>query len=556
LLLWSAAALMSTGLARAQTPPDAGSLLQQIEREQHPALPPKAAPAFEPPPPMQSLSGPTVTVHVFSFAGNKLLTSAQLAPAVAKFIDRPISFGDLQNAAIAVATAYRNAGWIVRAYLPQQEITGDTVTIQIVEAKLGAVRIEGNTKRISSEQVKSIIEDAQAPGTPMNAKALDRALLLVSDLPGVIVTGKLAEGEQQAQTDIVAAIADGPLFSGDVTADNSGERPTGAGRLLADLNLNSPFGIGDRAAAVLLGSQGSNYERADYSLPVGSDGWRVGLNASHLDYKVITAEFAALDAHGTSTTAGLEASYPLLRSRLANLYVGFNVDDKRFDNSSGEITTTHYTIQTASASVYGNVFDNFGGGGANNASITLVQGIDDLAGSPNEAADALTTRDAGSFQKLRFSAARQQVITDRFSLYADFSGQAASKNLDSSEKFYLGGPDGVRAYPVNEGGGAEGLLLNLEARERLPANFNAVGFFDWGSVHVNKDNNIAGAALPNTDDLKGVGVSLAWQAKFGLSLKATFAHRLGSNPDPTSTGDDQDGSHIENRVWLQASIPF
>ncbi|HUD88204.1 MAG TPA: ShlB/FhaC/HecB family hemolysin secretion/activation protein, partial [Xanthobacteraceae bacterium] len=236
--------------------------------------------------------------------------------------------------------------------------------------------------------------------------------------------------------------------------------------------------------------------------------------------------------------------------------VGFNVDDKRFDNSSGEITTTHYTIQTASASVYGNVFDNFGGGGANNASITLVQGIDDLAGSPNEAADALTTRDAGSFQKLRFSAARQQVITDRFSLYADFSGQAASKNLDSSEKFYLGGPDGVRAYPVNEGGGAEGLLLNLEARERLPANFNAVGFFDWGSVHVNKDNNIAGAALPNTDDLKGVGVSLAWQAKFGLSLKATFAHRLGSNPDPTSTGDDQDGSHIENRVWLQASIPF
>jgi hemolysin activation/secretion protein len=556
LLLCSAVALMGTGLAGAQTPPDAGSLLQQIEREQHPALPPKAAPAFEPPPPMQSLSGPTVTVHVFSFAGNKLLTSAQLAPAVAKFIDRPISFGDLQNAAIAVATAYRNAGWIVRAYLPQQEITGDTVTIQIVEAKLGAVRIEGNTKRISSEQVKSIIEDAQAPGTPMNAKALDRALLLVSDLPGVIVTGKLAEGEQQAQTDIVAAIADGPLFSGDVTADNSGERATGAGRLLADLNLNSPFGIGDRAAAVLLGSQGSNYERADYSLPVGSDGWRVGLNASHLDYKVITAEFAALDAHGTSTTAGLEASYPLLRSRLANLYVGFNVDDKRFDNSSGEITTTHYTIQTASASVYGNVFDNFGGGGANNASITLVQGIDDLAGSPNEAADALTTRDAGSFQKLRFSAARQQVITDRFSLYADFSGQAASKNLDSSEKFYLGGPDGVRAYPVNEGGGAEGLLLNLEARERLPANFNAVGFFDWGSVHVNKDNNIAGAALPNTDDLKGVGVSLAWQAKFGLSLKATFAHRLGSNPDPTSTGDDQDGSHIENRVWLQASIPF
>jgi hemolysin activation/secretion protein len=556
LLLCSAAALMSAGFARAQTPPDAGSLLQRIEREQHPALPPKALPEFEPPPPMQSLGGPAVTVHLFRFAGNQLLTSAQLAPSVAKFLDRPISFSDLQNAAIAVATAYRNAGWIVRAYLPQQEITGDTVTIQIVEAKLGAVRVEGITKRVSALQVKNIVEDAQTPNTPISARALDRALLLAGDLPGVIVAGKLAEGERQAQTVVVVAVADGPLFSGDATADNAGARATGAGRVITDLNLNSPFGIGDRADAVLLASQGSHYERAAYTLPVGSAGWRVGVNASHLDYKVVTSEFAALDAHGTSTTMGLEASYPLLRSRLANLYGGFNVDDKRFDNDSGGVATTHYSIRTASASLYGNVFDSFLGGGANNASITLVQGEDDLAGSPNEAADALTTHNAGSFRKMRILAARQQVVTDRFSLYAALSGQTASKNLDSSEKFYLGGADGVRAYPVNEGGGADGLLLNLEARERLPANFNVVGFFDWGAVHVNKNNNIAGAAKPNADDLKGVGLSLGWQAKFGLSLKATYSHRLGGNPDPASTGDDQDGSHIDNRLWLQASIPF
>jgi hemolysin activation/secretion protein len=556
LMLLCGAALLGGGFAHAQTLPDAGSLLQQIQREQHPALPPKAPPEFEPPPPMQSLGGPTVTVHVIRFDGNKLLTSAQLTPVVAKYLDHPVSFVDLQNAAIAVATVYRNAGWIVRAYLPQQEITGDTLSIQIVEAKLGAVRVEGTAKRISGAQVRNIVEDAQTLDSPISVKALDRALLLVGDLPGVVATGKLAEGERQAQTDVIVGVADGPLISGDVTADNAGARATGAGRLLADLHLNSPAGIGDRADATLLGSQGSNYERAAYSLPVGSEGWRVGLNASHLDYKVITPEFAALDAHGTSSTIGLETSYPLLRSRLANLYVGFNVDDKGFDNDSNGVTTTHYTIRTASASVYGNVFDSFGGGGANNASITLVQGVDDLAGSPNEAADALTTHDAGSFQKLHLLAARQQVITDRFSLYAALSGQSASKNLDSSEKFYLGGADGVRAYPVNEGGGADGLLVNLEARERLPANFNAVGFFDWGAVHVNKDNDITGAAKPNADDLKGVGVSLGWQATFGLSLKATYSHRLGGNPDPTSTGDDQDGSHIDNRVWLQASIPF
>jgi hemolysin activation/secretion protein len=51
-----------------------------------------------------------------------------------------------------------------------------------------------------------------------------------------------------------------------------------------------------------------------------------------------------------------------------------------------------------------------------------------------------------------------------FTLYASFSGQRASKNLDSSEEFFLGGPNGVRAYPQGEGAGDEGWLSRLELR--------------------------------------------------------------------------------------------
>ncbi|MGA2188196.1 MAG: ShlB/FhaC/HecB family hemolysin secretion/activation protein [Steroidobacteraceae bacterium] len=551
-----AAALVGPGIACAQVPPDAGSLLQQIEKQQRPALPPKSEPQFEPPPPLQSLGGATVSVTAFRFVGNTLLSDAQLAPIVARFLNRPLDFAQLQNAAIAVATAYRKAGWVVRAYLPEQDITGGTVSLQVVEARFGAVHVEGNPQHVSAGQLRRIAEAAQAPGAPLSADALDRALLLMGDLPGVTATGRLAQGQSQAQTDLVVAAADGPPISGNVIADNAGPRAMGAGRVIADVSLNSPVGIGDRLDAVLLGSQGSNYARLDYSVPVGSDGWRAGVNASHLGYEVITAPFEALDAHGTSTTAGLEASYPILRSRLENLYFSFDADDKRFDNDSGGAIATQYTIESISTGVYGNLFDSFGGGGASNASITVEQGEDDLGGSPNEGADALTTRTAGGFRKLRITASRLQFLTDHVSLYAGLTGQAASKNLDSSEKIYLGGADGVRAYPENEGGGSQGLLLDLESRERLPANFNTAQFLDWGSVQINKDNDFSGAAAPNTVTLKGAGVSVGWLAKFGLGIKATWAHRIGSNPEPTSTGEDQDGSHILNRVWLQASMPF
>jgi POTRA domain, ShlB-type len=60
-------------------------------------------------------------VHRFTFAGNTLLSNDALLPIVAPFLDRPLDFNELQSAAIAVATAYRKAGWIVSVYLPQQD---------------------------------------------------------------------------------------------------------------------------------------------------------------------------------------------------------------------------------------------------------------------------------------------------------------------------------------------------------------------------------------------------------------------------------------------------
>lgn len=543
--------------AHAQAVPDAGTVRQQIEQNRQPALPPRSAPLLTPPPPpMQAIGEATVTVTVFKFAGNTLLTSAQLSPVVAGFVGRPLSFAALQNAAIAVADAYRRFGWVVKTYLPQQDISGGAITIQIIEARLGAVRIDGMTQRASNARLEGIVDAAQRPGAPLNADALDRALLLIGDLPGVVATGSLGAGAGQGETDLVLNVKDGPKVTGEVSVDNEGARYTGQARLIVNASLNAPFGIGDRADTVLLHTRGSDYQRLAYSLPVGSEGWRVGLNGSHLTYDIVTPGFGALDAHGNSSTIGLEASYPVIRSRLANLYLGLNLDDKRFDNLSSGQTTTQYSIRDGTVGLYGNLFDTLGGGGQNSASIILEHGHDDLSGSPNEAADAATTDTAGSFEKLNLLISRQQRLTERISLFASLAAQFSSKNLDSSEKFYLGGFSAVRAYPADEGGGSEGVLANLELRVRLPLNFAAIGFFDWGTVHVNRDNGFTGAAYPNTDTLKGAGLTLAWTADFGLDIKATAARRIGGNPDPTSSGDDQDGSLITNRVWLQISMPF
>lgn len=536
--------------ALAQTPPDAGALQQQIDRERKPVLPPSAIPV-QPAEPLEIKPGPgvVVTVKSFRFAGNTLLTREELAPAVAGYLDRPLGFSELQQAAAAVANAYRKAGWVARAYLPRQDISEGIVTIQIVEAMFGGAQLEGNPPvRVEAERLLETIAAVHPKGAPLNADKLDRALLLLDDLPGVSVSGSLKKGQGEKETDLVLKAADEPLFNGEVGIDNTGPRATGEERATALLYLNSPLGLGDQAIANLIHSQGNDYGYLAYSIPLGHDGWRISMSGSTLAYDLVADDFKGMDANGTSHTLGLDASYPLLRSRLKNLYLGVNYTHKRFDNEANHATSSRYGIDNISLSLNGNLFDKLGGGGANAAGLTLTHGKVDL-GNLDLSENA---RLEGAFSKLNYSVSRQQVMTANVSAYAALSGQAASDNLDSAEKFYLGGTNGVRAYPASEGGGADGQLVNLELRWRLPQNLILTGFYDWGQVRVNPDNYAN--ANPNRYELQGAGLALAWRARFGLNLKATWARRIGDNPNPTATGKDQDGSLDKNRFWLTASL--
>ena len=547
-----------TGVAQAQTLPDAGALRQQIEQGRETAPPQLTQPAKPlAPPPLSSLKGVVVNVTAFQFSGNTLISSEPLQSAVADFLHRPLDYAQLQAAAAAVADLYRRAGWIVRAYFPEQDIANGAVTIQIVEAVYGGAKVEGaGPQRVSLAHIQSILDAHQKVGEVLNADAVDRALFVAGELPGVGINGTLAEGTHPGETNLVLRFTDELPIRGNVIGDNSGSRSTGTSRVSAEIYLNSILGLGDQFSGNIIASEGSNYLRVGATLPVGNDGWRVGTNASAFTYRLIAPEFTALDATGSSNSGGLEANYPLVRSRLRNLYFNANADRKSYDNRSGSNVTSHYRSNTLTLGLLGNLVDTLGGGGTNNGSLALTRGELDLAGSPNQVADAASTRTEGGFNKLRYSFSRLQVLSNAWSLYLSYSGQWADKNLDSSEKFYLGGANGVRAYPSNEAGGAMGQLINLELRRNLSNGISLSGFYDFGEVAMNRYNNFTGAPTQNEILLRGAGLALSWQVYPNVNLKGTWAQRMGDNPNRTANGNDQDGSHFFDRFWLYASVTF
>jgi hemolysin activation/secretion protein len=554
----------SSAQAQAQATLDAGALQKQIEQGL------KAAPASASQPAAKSprtltpaaAGAATIVVSRFAFEGNTLLSPEQLAEIVAPYQGAQYDLAQLRQIADIVADAYREAGWLVRVGLPKQEVKDGLVTLQITEARFGKVVVQGSQSRVDPAVLQAMVAAAQAPNEAVQTQRIDRALLLLDDIPGLNVAGNFAEGAQAGQTDLLLGVTDRPGVNGDVSLDNNGSRSTGAERVMANLRVNSPFGLGDQLQLTGLKSQGSDFERLAWTAPLGYDGLRAGVHATRLAYKLV-GNFASLDSHGSATAGGLDLSYPWLRSQSSNVNLSASFDDKRFDNKANGASASHYGIQVWNLGLSASQFDAWQGGGANNFSALVSQGQVKLDGSANQAQDASGPATAGSFSKVRVGLSRLQTLTSDLSAYVALNVQRASKNLDSSERLYLGGAGGVRAYPTSEGGGSEGQTFTAELRQQLASDLTLTGFYDHGRVKAYKSNAYAdgsgglnSGATPNDFSLKGYGLSLAWNAAAGTELRATVARRMGTNPISSANGTDTDGTLKQTRLWLNATYSF
>ena len=551
--LIGASLLACAGYAHAQA--DAGAIQQQLERERQQVQPAaKPAPSIALPKPSPVSPGAeTIVVKQWRFEGNATLGTSALQAHLSAYVGQSVSLAQLYEAAQAVVDFYAQRGWLASADLPKQDITEGAITIRIVEAALGQLQIEGTPQRVSREQIQAFAAQNLHPGRHLSLVALERGLILADELPGVNVSGRLMAGERAGTTDVVLTVKDEPAFYGEVSADNYGSRSTGAKRVSGNLMLNSPLGVGDQANLYVQQAEGMRFARISETVPVGTNGWRAGVNASHLTYEVLPG-LAGAGGKGTSQSVGAELNYPLWRNSTQQANLVLAQDFKNYDNLDpyGAVTT-HYTNRVSSLGLNGTVM---GAGTFHAYGVTLSSGNVQHDRAKKPSASAIPGE--GAFTKLRANYALSQTLSDTLSFYGQVQGQVANKNLDSSERFFLGGPLGVRAYPGSEGGGTQGAMVNLEIRQRLPEGFQVIAFYDHGRVQVEKTRPATASnepAPPNTYSLRGSGLGVIWNGPQKMVIKALWSRRLGSNPNPAS-GMDQDGTKKIDRFWLSASLSF
>jgi len=532
----------------AQQLPGAGSQLRQL-----PTLPPpqQAQPQIRiedgaAPAPATS-DAPTVLVNQLNITGATAFPAAELV-AIAQFTPgSQLTMAQLQAMAARITLHYRSNGYFVaRAYLPAQDVTSNTVVIAVSEGVLGQVTLR-NQSNLADDVALSRLAGLES-GDPITIDPIENRLLLLSDIPGVVVQSTMVPGQAPGSSDLVVDIEQGRRITGSVDADNAGNPYTGEYRVGATVNLNNPLGRGDVASLrVLTSGSGLTYGRGSYQMLFGRA--TAGVAYSRLEYE-LGEQYEDLGANGTAEIASIFGSIPLIRSRDTNLYAGLAYEHRTFEDRIDLISSvTDKKARVAIASLYGNHYDGFGGGGANAFYLGLSSGDLDIQTPEARAADAATARTHGSYTKLAFNVSRLQRVTDLVSVYGAIGGQVASGNLDASEKMVLGGMDGVRAYPQGEGFGDEGLLATVEARlllaglsGRVPGQVHLLGFVDGGRITTDKEPWFAGS---NDRTLSGAGVGLTWDQARNFAVRTYYARKLGG--EDAISAPDKSG-----RFWIQA----
>lgn len=541
------AALIATGQsAYAQQPPAAGQLQQIPPTAVHRSPAPDIR-IERPDPSVEAVAeGASLRVDALRVTGATLFAEAELVAAADITPGQDLTLPELRNAAARITRFYNERGYVLaQAYLPAQDVIGGIVTIAVVEGRYGAIELR-NQSGVSDALAGGVLSGL-TPGDPVAIAPLERRLLLLSDIPGVAVQSTLSPGSEVGSADLTVDLTRAPRIFGSLEADNAGNRYTGAYRFGGAVNFANLTGLGDLISLRLLAStEGLAYGRAAWQAPIGDA--TVGVAYTHMEY-VLGREFEVLDAGGTADIFSVFASYPLIRSRSANLYALASFDAKFLSDEIGLVSqVSDKEIRALTVGLRGDSRDGFGGGGWNTGSWSWTSGELDIESPLERAADAVTARSQGGFNKLQFAVSRLQTLSGPLSLYGSVRGQMATDNLDASEKMELGGAYAVRAYPEGEAYGDEGYVATVEARlaldqwtASLPGRFQLIGFVDAGEVDFAHDPWFTGS---NHARRSGVGAGVVWSGPDDLFVRVTYAHRLG---DQTATSGPDDSG----RVWFQ-----
>ncbi|MEN5387208.1 ShlB/FhaC/HecB family hemolysin secretion/activation protein [Aliarcobacter skirrowii] len=547
--------LLASSIYANPTPPKIGDVLKEvtppkIEREQ------KQIPKIQ----QEQITTPKefeddkkVRIERFSISGATHMSNEELKQIVAPYESQDLSFNQIQDITTLITKAYRSKGYFVaRAYIPEQNImTQDNrLKINVIEGNYGEFKLE-NKSLVKDSIIQSNLDDIKDKDI-VSTNTLERAMLIINDTPGAVVTkADVRPGKEVGTSDFLIGTEATNRVNGYLIGDNYGSQYTGKHRIMAGVDINSPFNIGDKISAFGFTSEkeGLLSGKLAYDFPIHANGTRGEISYSKTTYE-LGSSYKELDAVGKSDSLTGRVTYPILKTRVENLdsyvEVSYNKMKDEIQSVDSKVKKDSYVATTGLDYTKDSLV--FNKNSQTRAGVSITFGRLSFNDKNDKEDDKNGANTQGQFSKINLELGKDIDIFDSLKWSNTLQMQYAlgNKNLDGSQDLSVGGINGVRFYQDGEESAENGYIYNTEFIYTLPIIAgidNKISlFYDIGRVYMSK--NFTQEKSRTLQDI-GLGYKVSYKNFFANSY---LAYNIGN--EVTSQ------KNYNSRAMLQVGYVF
>ena len=450
--------------------------------------------------------------------GTTIYDKRSLKPLYNSYLKKELTLRHIYEIAQKITNKYRNDGYILsKAIVPPQKINNGVVHLKIIEGYIDKIKIQGpvrGPRKLINHYRKKIIKSR-----PLRALDLERYLLLIDDLPGVVAKSVLTPSEDESSATTLALILVDKAFEGYVGADNRGSKFNGPYQFSGGGTANSLFGnYGRTGLQGVVTSQTEEllFLNAFYDLPIDQEGTRLFFSGS-ISESEPGSSLKEFDINGDSSTITLRLTHPFIRSRGKNLSGHFGITGRNSTTKILGSLDSEDRLRVMDMGISYDYADEYKG--VNLIRLNLSQGLNIFNATESGSSNLSRTQGKSNFTKLTGSLMRMQNLAPSWNLMSSASWQYSFDKLLASEEFGVGGSQYGRAYDSSEITGDHGIALKIELQKAFRPAWNYLSdlqfysFLDYGSVW-NKVQTSTGA---KRQDLTSMGLGMRFNVTDSIS---------------------------------------
>lgn len=449
--------------------------------------------------------------------GSTVFSEGDFAPLYEPLLATEIDASKIQGITKKITDKYRDDGYfLATAVAEEQDLALGILRVRIYEGEITKVSFPG-AKNDRLEIYREYADKITAV-KPARLDNLERYLLLLDDLPGVVVDGSVKPVDKdKGLFELVLAISR-QVLEGYASLDNRGTRSVGAYQLLLHGDINAGPTKREQTGLTLFSIPRSPkelvYGELTHQHHIGTEGLKVDLAISH-SLADVGGIYSQTDLNSAGSRVVLGTSYPLIRSRDQNLEISAKIDVSIQRQNDDDVRTYDDRLRVLRFSGAYDLADDFDG--QSTVALEYSQGLDVFGASdgqyPGQSRSKSLSDGDVSFSKIRLDASRRQKVTDLWAVQLAVAGQKTDGPLLSGEEFYLGGSQFGRAFDSGEVSGDDGAAASFEIQfgqfisKPYLDSYQIYGFYDAGVVwEIEEDHFSDGAPLVSA----GGGVRLGF----------------------------------------------